>query len=316
MAEERRVRKRAADREQSPAGEDSPLVRLLRSLYRPLPLSVLACWLGFATLRPHVVKWLPDLQQRTEYRLAVRDIRLNSAGAWVPEDLVQEVVTRAELPDPLPLLDPGLTERVAKAFANHPWVKNVRSVRTSRSYGLVVDVEYRVPILMVQTKRGMYPVDREGVLLPPDDFTPEDTQQYPVFVNAMTVPQGPAGTPWGDPVVSGAARLAEVLAPQQQLEDIWLAFGLRAIAALPSSPGESNDTSAGFELLTDCGSRIEWGHPPGDDMLEPSAEQKLDRLRRYLDTYGSFDQPYGPRRLNIRHWEEITHEPLLDSPLR
>ncbi len=304
------MQKRATQPEDSSPPVDSTIVRLLRYIYRPLPLTVAAAWLGYWTLSPHVARWLPDLQQREEYRLVLSEMRLTPPGRWVPASLVDEVAERSSLPQPLPLLDPGLAEQVAQAFRAHPWVEGVREVRVTPRDGIAVHLDYRAPVLMAQTKRGVYPVDRAGVLLPPQDFSAEHTAEFPLLINAPSIPQGPAGTPWGDPAVEGAARLAEVLAPGQRLSDYWQRLGLEAIALLPRTQTGDKPAAPQYELLTDSGTRILWGHAPGEDVLEPSPAQKLDRLLRYLDAYGGFDQPYGPRRLDIHHWEEISQEPL------
>src|SRR5690606_13887336 len=112
---------------------------------------------------------------------------------------------------------------LAAAWSRNPWIRDVKSVRVTGEPAVRLEVDYRVPaaFVFVESLQGLYPVDRDGVLLPPTDFGLSDTSRLPHVKNVSTVPVGPAGTFWGDPVVLAAARLAEVLAPEQNLDRYW-----------------------------------------------------------------------------------------------
>ena len=47
--------------------------------------------------------------------------------------------------------------------------------------------------------------DADGVVLPSGDFTAESAAAYPRISGVESSPQGPEGSPWGDPVVEEAA---------------------------------------------------------------------------------------------------------------
>jgi hypothetical protein len=245
--------------------------------------------------------WLPDLDGRSEFRVRSADIATNELPQSVPDDLVQQVIDLAGLPEELSLLDDGVTAKVADAFQLHPWVAEVLAVTKSAPARLTVDLRFRRPAAMVEVQQGVYPVDADGHLLPPADFSVADTKRFPLVRNVQTTPLGPAGANWGDVNVSAAARLAEALLPH------WRELNLSAIHV----PRQTTATVIGddlqFELLTNSGSRILWGRMPGTDHPgELTAEQKISRLNKYLSDFGGFDQPHGPYEIDIRHWREIS----------
>lgn len=273
--------------------------------YRPQVLLLLAACVAVIVLSPYAENWLPDPRALPEYQFSTRNIRVTPANRWVPRDLVAQVVRRGRVPEQLSLLDGDLADRLGAAFAGHPWVARVDQVRVSRDNGIFVAMEFRTPVLMVETARGTYPVDIEGVLLPPTDFSAAEVERFPHLRNVKSQPAGPAGVPWGDIVVLGGARLANAVAPGQDLARYWDRFQLVAIEAPTRSRTDQDLADLTYGLLTRGGSRIVWGRPPGGDDLEPPPSQKLARLEQYLSRYGSFDAPHGPYRIDIRHFDVI-----------
>ena len=285
--------------------ERPPNNRLTRLLFRPRMLMVLVLGVSGTFVVPSLTRWLPDLNDRAEFRLRSADIATNELPRPVPHDLVQQVVDLAALPEELSLLDDGVTAKVADAFRRHPWVAEVLTVRKFAPAQLTVDLRFRRPVAMVEVQQGVYPVDANGVLLPPSDFSVADTKHYPLVLNVQSTPLGPAGSDWGDINVSAAARLAETLLPH------WRVLNLSSIHV----PRQTTATVIGddlqFELVTTGGSRILWGRMPGTGHPgELTAEQKINRLKKYLSDFGEFDRPHGPYEIDIRHWREISRRPV------
>lgn len=298
----------------APAPE--PLGRRLRRWYEPRFLLLMAIALAVAILPPYVAPNLPDLQEQPEFQFATNEMHITPPNRWVPAALVEQVIAQAGLPETVSLLDDALVEDVARALAAHPWVAQVIRIRKSREAGIEAELAYRTPVMMVETKRGIYPVDGDGVLLPPADFTATDISRLPLVRNIQTPPDGPAGTLWGDVAVIGAARLAAALAPEQDSGRYWTRFKLAAIVApTPDRAGGSLEDLT-YEIVTRGGSRILWGRAPGVDQLEPTVEQKLGRLEQYAASYGGFDEPGGPQRIDIRHFEMISRQPLNERRTR
>jgi hypothetical protein len=279
---------------------------LVRRIFQPATLMLLACAAGSAVLTPWFLRQLPDLSARAEYRLSFQQIQLSPPPSGpVPADLLRQVQRQRDFPEEISILDRSLARRVALACRAHPWIESVREVRMTYPPRIVVHVAYRRPVALVALKAGYYPVDAEGVLLPPSDFSAADARRYPVIQNVRSVPAGPAGVSWGDPVVLAAARIADAL------RNDWSELKLTAIVAPKPTKAPVDPADLIFALQAEGGSRIIWGRAPGSRHPgELTAVQKIGRLHKYLKEFGGFDQPRGPYEIDIRHWQEITRRPL------
>ncbi|MFN0054626.1 MAG: cell division protein FtsQ/DivIB [Planctomycetales bacterium] len=284
-------------------------VEFRRQLYRPLTLVTAASVLGLSFILPALRDLLPNLQGADTYKMRADQIQITQPPRWAPSNLVEQVVDQAELPEELSLLDPGLVQELANAFALHPWVAEVVSVQKSFPPRIEVQLTYRQPIAMVAVTQGKYPIDPEGILLPPQDFSPADARAYPLIAQVHSTPQGPAGTSWGDSVVTEAAQLAAQLAPY------WKKWHLESIVC-PRTTGDSDALETGvFVLTTTGGSQIIWGRGPNDEHPgEPTTTQKIERLGNYARKFGGLDQPERKFKIDIRHWRDIARSPLSALP--
>jgi hypothetical protein len=293
-----------------PPAEPSKVGQLARALFRPSVLLGLAAVILASVAWPIILRSLPDPSQRDEYLTDRNAITVNDPPHWVPRDLVEQVLDQAQIPETLSLLDDDLTSQIAQAFEHHPWVARVVHVQKSVPAQINVELEYRRPVAMVQVDSGMYPIDPQGILLPPSDFSVAETRSYPLIVDVKSTPRGSAGTPWGDPLIFGAARIADVLSTH------WKDFDLQKIRRIPQTSETSTETTF-YELVTVGGSRILWGRAPGvDHPGELTVEQKIGRLQRYHSDFGGFDEPHGPYEIDIRHWQEISRRPLTAGGFR
>jgi len=255
-------------------------------------------------------RFVPDLRNRPEYQFRMEESRITPPPAWVPAGILKEVMADAPLPETVSLLDPDLCRNVARAWERHPWVKRVLCVQITSEPALVVDVEYRQPAALIRVVDGFYPVDQDGILLPPRDFSSTSTELLPQVQNIVSTPHDGVGKPWGDPVVVAVAKLAAVLAPEQNLALYWNRFQLKSIIAPTlSNPAAAPDQLI-FELETAGGNRVVWGRPPGEDSLEPTPEVKLARLVEYQSRFGSLDGVSGRHRIDIRLFDGISLHPL------
>ena len=280
-------------------------MRVFRQFYQPGLLFPLAVALGVIVTWPYLPRWAPDLSSDPAYQVTVERVHIPERHEWVPFEIVERVLARAgATPErPLSLLRDRLSAELAESFAAEPWVKAVREVRRERDGTIKVDLEFRRPALMVSTPRGMYAVDAEAVLLPPQDFRAEDIPRFPLARGATSLPQVGAGQAWNDPVILGAARLAEFLTSVDEDAAAWSRLGLAAIV-LPGRESAA-DRLPSYELETAGGSRIVWGDAPGAESLEPSPKQKLARLIYYREQCGGFETAEGPARIDIRDIEVI-----------
>ncbi len=277
-------------------------------LFRPRTLVLLAGLTTLPVLGPWLVRELPDLEERPEYRLPFAHLQLEPpAPGDLPADFLEQVRLRGQFEANLSVLDPELPRKLAEAFAKHPWIEQVVSVRNVFPATVTVELKYRHPVALIQVAQGFYAVDPQGVLLPPTDFRGDAAERYLPVSGIVSQPRGSAGRTWGDPAVVGAARLAEFLGVR------WQTLGLAEIIAPTVTDAAADSEDLIFELRTVGGSKILWGRIPGSTHPgELSANQKLGRLEKYLAEFGSFDKPQGPYEIDIRHWQEISRRSLTD----
>jgi hypothetical protein len=273
--------------------------------FRPVRLAKFACLVGLSVFIPYLIPHIPNLTSRAEYRLETTKIQLKPAiERPVPRDLIEQVRRQSELPQELSLLDPKLCKTVGDAFANHPWVARVISVRQSFPAEVVVELEFRRPVAMVQVKGGRIPIDAFGFVLPSEDFTVADVSRFPTIRMAGAGNLSRDGGRINQAGLIGAGRIAELLAPS------WSHLDLEAIE-LPRATGGVEPSDLQIQLQSKSGSTIIWGRAPGSDHPgELTPAQKLARLEKYLAEYGGFDRPSGPYEIDIRHWQEITRRPV------
>ncbi len=286
--------------------------RFLGLVFRPRLLATAALMVSAFVFAPRLRGLVPELAERREYRLLAAEIEVTAPPRWVPDVFLEQVLAQSELPASLSVLDETLTEQVAAAFARHPWVEKVVSVRKSVPARVTVELEFRRPVAMVEVQQGLYPVDARGTLLPPADFSLTEARKFPAIQNVQSLPNGPAGTSWGDAAVLAAARLADVLeSTGEGNASNWERFQLAAIRVPARTKADLKLDDLTLELITQGGSRIVWGRPPRSTHPgELTADQKVGRLEKYYSDFGGFDGPHGPYEIDIRHWQEISRRPL------
>jgi len=197
------------------------------------------------------------------------DVEVVGIGPWILADLESEALRDASLDGGLPLDDPELARRLARAFDIHPWVREVVAVKLRHPAGATVEIRCREPVAMVAVPGGLLPVDAEGILLPSDDFTPEIAARYPKITGISSGPRGAVGVPWGDPLVEEAAAIASVIGPEWERLDL--------VACRPTTLADGQHV---WELVGDDELVIRFGSAPGHEQPgEPTAALKVARLR-------------------------------------
>jgi len=199
-------------------------------------------------------------------------IELRGQAPWVKADIRAEALRDASLDHGLPLHDPELANRLARAFDMHPWVRQVVKVELRHPAAALVEVLCREPAAMVGVAGGLLAVDAEGVVLPSADFTAESAASYPRLAGIESSPQGPEGARWGDPTVEEGAALAHVIGPE------WTKLGMSECRAVTISTADGQRRV--WELVGADGRIVVFGSAPGRELdREPSAAAKIARLR-------------------------------------
>jgi len=255
----------------------------------------------------------PKILNSAEYRVGPEQIEITRLPGWIHSDVRAEVLRDPALDGTLSLMDDDLTERIAKAFAAHPWVAKVGAVTKEYPALVKVPLVYRRPVCMVEVTDGVYAVDVEGVVLPSEDFSPVEAARFPRLSGIGRKPMGPAGARWGDSRVMGGAEIAAALGP------VWDALKLYRIVPLEADPAAGNaESNLGrrtmepvFALYTRSGTQILWGYAPGANMVgEPAPAEKVARLQQYLAEHDTFD-PSGVRQqpLDVRTMKKAAAMP-------
>jgi hypothetical protein len=222
-----------------------------------------------------------ELRPSPRHTLPFASIDCTPPAPLSREDFLGEVQYLAGLPDQLNLLDERLGERLARAFAGHPWVRGVQRLDLTAAPGVRVRLAYRTPVLAVPRGGAPRAVDADGVLLP----ATAATAGLPAFRGRVERPNGPEGAVWNDPALLAAARTAAFLSERQEQ--------LKLVAV--------QTTAAGLVLSTTAGSRVLWGHAPGAETVdEAGAARKLERLLDYCRRHGDLDHPQAPREHDVR----------------
>ena len=274
--------------ESAPDGLAARLLPFLRHPYRRVFVVLLlaagltgAAYYGWQRVGPQVT-------QGPDYLLEPEQIEITPPPPWIRSDVRGETVRDGGLSG-LSILDRELTVKIARAFGLHTWVEEVRRVRKEHPARVVVELAYRRPVAMVEVtmndRPGLLPVDMNGVLLPPGDFSAEQARDYLRVSLADATPAGPVGTPWGDPRVDGAARIAAVL------QEHWKQLGLYRVSVEPPESLPAALAETVFVLSTRRGAQVFWGNAPpaNSDADVKAALVKVDRLIAYVEQHGPLD---------------------------
>lgn len=266
-------------------------------------------------------RWGGEISKSPEYVLLAENIEITrDKPEWIKSDIRAEVVRDGSLTG-LSILDKQLTIKVEQAFLMHNWVEQVTRVNKYYPARVVVELVYRKPVAMVEVWSpkdgdGLLPIDINGVLLPPEDFKNDtgkaaaNARDYLRISVPNAAPAGLVGSPWGDPRVEGAARIAAVF------EGRWKALGLYRIAASRVNSTSRSAPEPTYDLFTKNGVRVIWGEAPAaESMVEAKAAMaKVARLARIVDSNGPLESMTETTDIDLRGRTETgPHTALLPS---
>ena len=241
---------------------------------------VIAVFAGLGTLGWYLVK--DEIRDTAEQHLSAEHIAVSPPPYWVPDRFVEEVLQSSGLNQTGYLQDKTLPQKLAEAFAAHPWVEKVEHAALRYPSGAEVKLSYRVPAALVEiAKRRVLPVDRNGVLLPQTYLTETASEQWSkhfVIRGIQSMPLGSPGTPWGDPMVVTAAQLAA------ELSDIAEPLNLATI--IPAKEIVPSGSRITCRLKTAGGMEFHWGPFAPND---PMTEAKRKKLQTLHDQFQSLD---------------------------
>jgi hypothetical protein len=217
---------------------------------------------------------------RALYSVSVDQLMVTPQPNWIKSDVTEEVFRKARL-DRISLLDPKANATIAQAFESHSWVKTATRVTKSSGGKVAVDLVYRRPVAMVycspqDASAGFYPVDDEAILLPVDDFSPEQVYEYLLIIADGTAPAGDSGMAYGSSLVVDTLKLCRFLEQDRKQ------LGLQRVY-VDEDERMSGSSRLLITLETDDKHLIQWGHVPKAELPgELDATGKLSKMSRWL----------------------------------
>jgi hypothetical protein len=152
---------------------------------------------------------LRGIGPRDRYRKNFNDISSDTPPGMDPHKFLAEVRYVSGFPEVFNALDESEREKLAAAFAAHPWVAAVKGVTLSGT-SVKVSLKFRVAVLAVPVRDGPTRlVDEHGILLP-ESPPPAGIARLITVVQPPTVA---AGQVWPDPDVRRAVSLVEAYKP-------------------------------------------------------------------------------------------------------
>ena len=228
---------------------------------------------------------------------------------WVKSSLKEQIIGQYEL-DKLLLDDEELVEQFAAAFELDSHVEEVVRIE-KRVNHIRVEVTYRVPVAMVEVKvdeqRFVFPVDRSAVVMQTNDFDEADLGEFLRLVSDYSKPKGNSGTPWGDPIITAGAAIAN------SLNDIaWKAMGLYRIYSIAENDGSNRLYYV--NLKNDENIRVLWGNPPGEEVSsEASVAEKVTNLEAFFKENSTLSVSSETAEIDLRSKDGVVVVPLAEA---
>ncbi|MFH1229874.1 MAG: hypothetical protein V1709_00090 [Planctomycetota bacterium] len=223
---------------------------------------------------------------------------------WCAEPYFKDVIYGSmKLSGKVSLFDNGFISQLLDKYNNNAWVAKVKSIEKQLPDKVIVKLELRKPVAVVEMKKwsnrsSYYLVDKDSVRLPGEYYTiPSIPITLPVIVGVRSSPPL-AGAKWLDKGLSNALDVAGVLKKYQVYPKLDVA-GID----ITNIDGKINKKASEIVIVTKNNVQIEWGRPiKTDKLFEISAEEKIKNLYRVLEISPQlqgikyvkiqFDQPY------------------------
>ncbi len=213
------------------------------------------------------------LRNDPRFQVTAQSVRITSQPPWVRGDIRGAALERARMQGPLSMIEPEqLSPRVAEAFRLQPWVKRVNRVELRAPNRVLVDLDWRRPVAVVQVSievgARLLPLDEEAIRLPEQDLADAELRYLPRITPVHSAPT--VGEAWLDKQVTGALLLIGSLGAD------WGRLSLAEVtpSERPEIRGERQFYR--FELLSEGGTRIVWVAAPNVAVPdEPSFDVKL-----------------------------------------
>lgn len=239
------------------------------------------------------------------------DVVLHEKPEWMAPALADEIVNGVAEPILVQaqagVFDnhaPSVPQVMVQAFTGNGWVKRVVWARRLSGGRIELNCEFREPVAVVTTGRTRRLVDATGFILPGEYQAGELDECGFIEI------RGCAGSPPTTSRLWTSADFQDALKLVKILRTMVFADQIKAVD-FSNHNGRLHRQSCWIVLITDRGSVIRWGRPPGrEDGLEVTVSQKLALLAGVYRDHGHID--YGLPWIGVR-WSATEIEAAVAS---
>ena len=214
------------------------------------------------------------------------DVRLTLRG--VPKAYrgrpAQEILADAREVASVGWADDRLVEDIGVNISKVGWIKRVRRVEKLFDGRVLIDCDYRTPAALVEHDTKYYLVDGEGVRLPGQYV---NDPRYRLIAGVAVAPPE-TGQPWEGQDLQAGLALLDRLAGEPFWDQI-------SAVSVHNFRGRTDPRGVQIELVTTSpgpgrvAGRIRWGSALGDEIEEPTPEEKVATLRANYARYRRID---------------------------
>ncbi len=252
--------------------------------FGPLPaIAGVTLCLGLSLLVLSRVKSF--VYSQPEYNAPVKvELECAADAAWVEQEgWKPRILSCLKLPKNARIMDRELLEGIGRQLAQSGWIRQVHRVQRGMDGTVRVLCDYRRPVAMLRIRDGHYvAIDREGVRLPEVyDPLPENSGWMRLVGVDSKLPE--VGKPF---VLSeqqdGADALAAVDLAVRLFDNPRIADRISRVD-VSNFRGRRDKYDTHLTLLTREGRKIKWGSAIGEEVEEPTVQDKLRNLVALLE---------------------------------
>jgi len=223
------------------------------------------------------------IREKPAYQVSAASLRLVDGPSWMTPGILAELdvgLLDPDFPQRFSLLDSGVSARIAAAYERCVWVRRVKRIEKHDPRvdpgrpPLEIVLEFRRPLVFVQTPRGYALLADDGVRLPGMYAKPQLGAERLLVVSGVSGRPPEVGEVWSDAALMAGLAVADAVAPKRE------AFRLASVD-VSNVGGRRDPHEAEIALVTAAGTRIKWGKAPSpeaDRLREKSPAEKLAYL--------------------------------------
>ncbi|MBN1346786.1 MAG: hypothetical protein JXQ73_29110 [Phycisphaerae bacterium] len=272
-------------------------MRVMRGALSLTALAILA--VGAAYGLPVVETYVAGLPQ---YQAPLA-IELVDPPEWLEANahVAQDIVERCGVVERDRRLTPGLAKRAVDSLSHVGWIRQVHEVSIGADNVIRICCDYREPLAWVSHGGFYYLVDEEHVRLPGRYSHEEvDRDSGLLLVMGVVAPPPDEGARWEGADLKAGVKMVRLLRDKPYFDQITGVI-------VANYGGRLDRRASHIELATDRDARIRWGRAPGEEVDEPTAEEKLAHLQGIWRDHDRVDM--GRPWVDIQVWPDRVHVP-------